>query len=571
MTGFSPADRRLLDLAERRMRLTAPAFARAALVMGCGVHEGGEGCEIIDHNGRRLLDLFDAYGNQAFGYGHPRLLAALSRQLGSGHTNGVKVFFDEMPIRLAEALAVLTRGALPCSFLTNGGAEAIEHALKLARAHTGRRKFVTAQNAYHGKTWGALSAACRPEYEAMFAPMLPEFHAVPFGDAAALERAVDADTAAVLIETVQSEGGVVVPPPGYLERLRDICDRTGTVLILDEIQCGFGRTGRFFAFEHAGILPDIVCIGKSFGGGMLPVAAVIARESLWTPFRVAPLAFGSSLGGSPMSSAIGLETLAMASDPAFLDAVAAKGRVVERRLAALAAAHPALIAGVRGVGLLHGIVVTNPAISGLVLRLLYERGVLTSFCLFDVSVLRIEPPLIIADAQLEQALDALDAVFAEAAGVLRDLPPGEIGRPGVDVSLDVAAPPTALGALLRAPGTLPGLAPLVLAWQAAPDGGFTIQGRLDDIPLEWHETILDDGSALEQRATAGFWQSFTRRWQVAPGPEGRGSRLTLSIGWDVGSGGFEYVMSLRLRCAMEREGRAALGRIAALAVAPARD
>lgn len=339
-------EKKLQLLAAARMKLTAPAYSRATLIMGCGVQEKSEGCYIYDQYGRRFLDLFDAYGNQSFGYSHPRLLAALRRQLDSGHTNSCKIFFEEGPAKIGEALAALTDGALPCSYLTNGGAEAIDGVLKLARAHTRRPKFITAENAYHGKTFAALSAACRPEYDKMFEPMMPQFQAVPFGNIEAMERAIDDQTAAVLLEPIQAEGGIVVPDDEYFPRLRQLCTERGALLICDETQTGFGRTGRFFGFEHFGIVPDLISIGKSFGGGMLPVAAILCREEYWTPFRVAPLSFGSSLGGNPLACAVGLETLAMASDPEFLADIRRKGDYVGERLHAIGEAFPQLVAGV---------------------------------------------------------------------------------------------------------------------------------------------------------------------------------------------------------------------------------
>ena len=409
------------------MKLTAPAYSRATLIMGCGVQEKSEGCYIYDQYGRRFLDLFDAYGNQSFGYGHPRILAALRRQLDSGHTNSCKIFFEEGPTRVGEALAALTNGALPCSFLTNGGAEAIDGVLKLARAHTRRPKFITTENAYHGKTFAALSAACRPEYEKMFEPMMPQFQAVPFGDIEAMEKAIDDQTAAVLLEPIQAEGGIVVPDDEYFPRLRQLCTERGALLICDETQTGFGRTGRFFCFEHFGIVPDLISIGKSFGGGMLPIAAILCREEYWTPFRVAPLSFGSSLGGNPLACAVGLETLAMASDPEFLADMRRKGDYVGERLHAIAKAYPQLVAKVRGKGLLWGVKLYDDAVGGLLIRQLFERGAISTFCLFDSCVFRIEPPLIITTDQLRDGLDALEEAF-EMTAALCGLPAKERAR-----------------------------------------------------------------------------------------------------------------------------------------------
>ena len=176
----------------------------------------------------------------------------------------------------------------------------------------------------------------------MFEPMMPQFQAVPFGDIDAMEKAIDDQTAAVLLEPIQAEGGIVVPDDEYFPRLRQLCTERGALLICDETQTGFGRTGRFFGFEHFGIVPDLISIGKSFGGGMLPIAAILCREEYWTPFRVAPLSFGSSLGGNPLACAVGLETLAMASDPEFLADIRRRATYVGERLHAIAKAYRSL-------------------------------------------------------------------------------------------------------------------------------------------------------------------------------------------------------------------------------------
>ena len=545
-------EKKLQLLAAARMKLTAPAYSRATLIMGCGVQEKSEGCYIYDQYGRRFLDLFDAYGNQSFGYGHPRLLAALRRQLDSGHTNSCKIFFEEGPAKIGEALAALTDGALPCSYLTNGGAEAIDGVLKLARAHTRRPKFITAENAYHGKTFAALSAACRPEYDKMFEPMMPQFQAVPFGNIEAMERAIDDQTAAVLLEPIQAEGGIVVPDDEYFPRLRQLCTERGALLICDETQTGFGRTGRFFGFEHFGIVPDLISIGKSFGGGMLPVAAILCREEYWTPFRVAPLSFGSSLGGNPLACAVGLETLAMASDPEFLADIRRKGDYVGERLHAIGEAFPQLVAGVRGKGLLWGVKLYDDAVGGLLIRQLFERGAISTFTLFNSCVFRIEPPLIITTDQLKDGLDALEEAFEVTASYVGSLPRNALGASYVEQTLDSSADVKTVWAELSDPERLYRFSPLVTDFKPAGSMAFACDGLIDDIGLEWTDIIEVDPvrHRIVQRATDGFWNGFIRHWTIEP--NGRGSRVTLKIEWSVGAATFERVLSLRIRYSLEK-------------------
>jgi putrescine aminotransferase len=556
-------EKKLQSLAASRMKLTAPAYSRATLIMGCGVQERSEGSYIYDQSGRRFLDLFDAYGNQSFGYGHPRILNALRRQLDSGHTNSCKIFFEEGPVKISDALAALTNGALPCSFLTNGGAEAVDGVLKLARAATRRPKFVTAQNSYHGKTFAALSAACRPEYDKMFEPMMPSFQAVPFGDIEAMERAIDDSTAAVLIEPIQAEGGIVVPPDDYLPRLRQLCTERGALLICDETQTGFARTGRFFCFEHYGILPDLISIGKSFGGGMVPIAAILCKEEYWTPFRIAPLSFGSSLGGNPLACAVGMETLAMASDPDFLADVRAKGEVVDRRLNEFAKTYPHLVANVRGKGLLYGIKLHDEAVGGLLIRQLFERGVISTFTLFDTTVFRIEPPLTISMDELNGGLDALAEAFAETSRYVGALPPQAVGASSLEKRIEVPVDAATAFAYLRDPANLYRHSPLVLSTHSGEGGGIICDGRIDDIGLEWIDTYAVDAGTrmIVQRATGGYWTDFTRTWTVEPaGPAA--SNVTMKLEWSVGAATFERMLSLRIRYSLEKATMRALTALA---------
>jgi len=563
VSNYASPEKKLQALAAARMKVTAPAYSRATLIMGCGVQERAEGAYIYDQAGRRFLDLFDAYGNQSFGYGHPRILNALRRQIDSGHTNSCKIFFEEGPVKIEAALAALTNGALPCSFLTNGGAEAIDGVLKIARAATRRPKFITARNAYHGKTFAALSAACRPEYDRMFEPMMPSFQSVPFGDISAMEEAIDDQTACVLIEPIQAEGGVVVPPDDYLPRLRQLCTERGALLIFDETQTGFGRTGRFFCFEHYGIVPDVISIGKSFGGGMVPIAAILCKEEYWTPFRTAPLSFGSSLGGNPLACAVGLETLAMASDPAFLADVRAKGEVVDRRLKEFAKAYPQLVSNVRGKGLFYGIQLHDEAVGGLLIRQLFERGVISTFALFDTTVFRIEPPLTITMEELNTGLDALAGAFAEAARYLGVLPPQALGESSLEMRADLPVDAGAAFAYLRDSANLYRHSPLVLSTQAGEGGGLLCDGRIDDIGLEWTDEYSTDAATrtIVQRATGGYWTGFTRTWTIEPaGP--RASTVRMKLEWSVGAATFERLLSLRIRYSLEKATARALSELA---------
>jgi carbon monoxide dehydrogenase subunit G len=244
----------------------------------------------------------------------------------------------------------------------------------------------------------------------------------------------------------------------------------------------------------------------------------------------------------------------MASDPEFLREVREKGELVERRLAAMAAAYPRLIRATHGIGLLQGLTLRDPAITGLVLRFLYERGVVTTFCLFDVFVVRVEPPLIITTEQLDWALTELDAAFASASEYVLGLPDGALGSTSLEASIDVPQDPAAVYASLCGREFLYGCSPVVTSYRASGPDTAACQGRIDDIPIEWddHISLAADRREIEQRATGGFWKEFTRRWTVESVPGTARSRVVFHLHWDVGTGGFERVLSLRLRHSLEK-------------------
>lgn len=378
-------------LAELKAAHNHPTYAKMAFVMGCKVQDRGRS-RVSDDEGRSFLAMFDQYGNQSFGYSHPRIVAAVREQLDTGVLNSTKIMFEDVQIRLSERLAQITGQRLPYSYLANGGGETIDNALKLARAATGRPGVISARGCFHGKTFATLSASNRPEHRAHLAPFMEHFRQVTFGDTAELAAALDDSVGAVLLEPVQAEAGVIVPPPDYLREVRRLCTEAGALLILDEMQTAFGRCGTFFAYEQFGIVPDLVCVGKAFGGGVLPVSAVLGTEEVWKVLRELPSTFGSSLGGNPLSCRVGLESVAIASDPLFLDGVRERARMIEQRLTAAAERHPGVVAAHRGVGMMHGLEFHDQALAGLVLGRLLEEGITSTYSLYNPGVLRVQPP-----------------------------------------------------------------------------------------------------------------------------------------------------------------------------------
>lgn len=544
------------ELAEAKAAHNHPTYSKMAFVMGCGVQGAGHGSTVVDDAGRPFLALFDQYGNQSFGYSNERIVQALRDQLDSGVLNSTKIMFEEVQIRLSARLAELTGGRLPFSYLANGGGESIDNALKLARAATGRPGFVTARGCFHGKTFATLSASARPEHEALFGPFLERFDLVDFGDIEQLKAVVDEQTAAVLLEPVQAEAGVIVPPPDYLRQVRELCDERGALLILDEMQTAFGRCGAFFAHQLFDVTPDLLCIGKAFGGGVLPISAVLGTEAVWETLRVLPSTFGSSLGGNPMSCRAGLESIAIASEEEFGAAVKAGAAVLDARLSAAARRHPALIAAHRGLGMMHGLEFRTDADAGRVLGGLLAAGVTSTYSLYNTKVLRVQPPMVISEADLERGLDILDAVLqdADTEGVVSDAGPdadagaGASGSP-VRWTLRLEHPADQVAELLW---TRPHL---LDPFAARPDEhepppvAAEFAGLLGTDAVTWTDRVSRTAHGVVLRADPGWlWTELERSATVTPTstPDGTGCEVAVLIRWDTGCGDYEPLLGGRI-------------------------
>lgn len=376
------------------------------------VVERAEGVWLWDVDGKRYLDCISAYSAMNLGHCHPAVKSALVEQAGRVTLTSRALRNDRMPGFLEK----LTRlcgfeKAIPM----NTGVEAVETALKLARrwgysvkgVPDERAEIVVFGSNFHGRTIAAVSASTTPEYRARFGPFVPGFVAVPFGDAAALERAMNANTCAVLVEPIQGEGGVIVPPDGYLRRVRAICDERNALMLADEVQTGFGRTGDMFACDHERVRPDILIVGKALGGGYYPVSAALADDELMRLF--APGDHGSTFGGNPLACAVG---------EAAIDAIVGESlpararRAGERIVRELRALESPLVTEVRGRGLLIGVQLTIPA-HDLAYALL-ERGVAAKDTRPDV--LRIAPPLIVSDEAIDYLIERLTETLAALAG-----------------------------------------------------------------------------------------------------------------------------------------------------------
>jgi predicted acetylornithine/succinylornithine family transaminase len=369
----------------------------------------GKGSRLWDSEGREWLDFAAGIAVNGFGYGDRRIVAAIKKQAETLiHTSNL--YHNEPASRLAERLVAL---AFPSKvFFTNSGTEAFEAAMKFARRigrEQGRTEYVAFEHSFHGRSMGALSTTWTAKYREPFEPLIPGVCFVPREDLAAVERAVGERTAAVMIEPVQGEGGIRPASPELLRGLREICRRKGALLVFDEIQCGLGRTGRMFAFQHSGVVPDILTLAKPLAGG-LPMGAVLLREELAPALRVGD--HGSTFAGNAVCAAAANAVLDRLEAPGFVEDVAARGDYLRRSLDRLARRHRGAIVEVRGLGLMLGVELAGEAAP--VVKGLRERGILVVKA--GERVLRLLPPLVITRAEIRRLIAALDEVLAGGAG-----------------------------------------------------------------------------------------------------------------------------------------------------------
>lgn len=415
------ADRRHATVVDLYAEHVNPALAKLMNFAGFGVEDHAEGVWIWDHEGRKYLDCLGGYGVFSLGHRHPRVVDAVRAQLDRMPLSS-KVFFGEAQARLAGRLAELSPAGLEFCFFSNSGTEAVEAALKFAKAATGRPGIVATHNGYHGKTIGALSVTGRVKFRAPFEPLMPGASFVAFGDADALAAAVSDQTAAVILETVQGEGGIHVPPVGYLPAAREICDRHGALLIVDEVQTGMGRTGRLFGCDHEGIRPDLMTLAKALGGGVMPIGATLGTADVWDRvYRDNPLRHTSTFGGNPLACAAGLAALDVILEEDLPARAAARGDRLMAGLRQVQAEFPELLAEVRGQGLLVGVEFAVDEVGELVIAQMTKRGVVAAYTLNNPRVIRLEPPLVISESEIDLALETFWAAVAETAVILADL------------------------------------------------------------------------------------------------------------------------------------------------------
>jgi 4-aminobutyrate aminotransferase len=405
-------------IVERDHQYTAPAYGRVYPL----VVKQAQGMVVEDVDGNLFLDFMAGIAVTSTGHSHPRVVQAIEAQARKFlHICGSDYYYEPMA-ELAERLSRLTPGAGSKKvFFTNSGTETIEAAIKLARYHTRRHHLIAFLGAFHGRTLGSLSlTASRASHRAHFGPLLSGVHHLPYGTEGVnvLERVIfrhevrPEEIAAIFVEPIQGEGGYIVPPPEFLPALRDLCRKHGMLLVLDEIQSGFGRTGKMFACEHWGIEPDILCAAKGIASGM-PLGAMIARAEISTWTRST---HGSTFGGNPVACAAALATIAVIKE-GLVENAAKVGAILKEQLAALQSRH-AVIGDVRGLGLMIGVDfrkndgsrAPDPTLRDRVMQRCFEKGLLLLSC--GESTLRFCPPLIVTPEETKVAVEIFDAAVA---------------------------------------------------------------------------------------------------------------------------------------------------------------
>jgi len=364
----------------------------------------GEGCYLWDAEGNKILDMFPGWAVSGIGHCHPKVVEAIRRQVGELiHIDNT--FYSEPQGRLAQMLSERAFGG-KC-FFCNSGAEANEAALKLARLHTAKEKykFITCEGSFHGRTFATITATAQPKYHEGFLPLLPGFVYIPFNDVAALESAFSDEVAAVLVEPIQGEGGINVATPEFLQAIRRLCDQKGAMMILDEVQTGMGRTGKWFGYQHFDVEPDMMSMAKTLGGGVA-IGAMMAKPEIAA--SLVPGKHASTFGGNCLACAAGVATIEAIEESHLLQHAAEMGQYAQERLRSLKEKH-SVIDHVRGIGLMIGIQLTRPG-AEIVAKCL-DKGLRIN-CTHD-TVIRFMPPMIVTKEQIDEAVGIFDSVLSE--------------------------------------------------------------------------------------------------------------------------------------------------------------
>jgi putrescine aminotransferase len=380
----------------------------------------GQGSRLCDILGREYIDCLGGFGIFNAGVNHPRIVRAVQAQLGRMALNSQELL-EPWRGALSRVLAAATPGELNNCFFINNGTDAIEGALKLARLYTRKAGFIAALNGFHGKSLGSLSLMGKAMFRQPFWPLLGDVYYVPFGDAAAVEHelakaeTVGVGIAAVVLEPVQGEAGVIVPPDDYFPAVRDICTRHGVLLIADEVQTGMGRTGKLFGVDHWDVVPDIMCLGKSLGGGVMPISAFISTPTIWEVLIPNPIIHSTTFGGNPLACAAALAAIEVTLQEDLPGQAANSGAYLIGEMRKLGEKYPGAVFDVRGKGLLIALELQTQEIGWKVAAGLFKRGVLVAGTYARAKTLRFEPALGISRQLLDEVLSRLEDTLREAA------------------------------------------------------------------------------------------------------------------------------------------------------------
>jgi putrescine aminotransferase len=375
----------------------------------------------VDVEGREYIDCLGGFGIFNVGHRHPRVVEAVRSQLERMALHSQDLL-DPLRAMLAKTLAMVTPGDLKYSFFCNSGTEAVEAALKLARAYNpAKQTILGATKGFHGKSFGSLSVSAKAAFRRPFGSMLPSVEHVPFNDLAELRRrmqtlaTVGEDVAAVILEPIQGEGGVNVPDDDYLPGVRALCDEYKALLILDEVQTGMGRTGAFFACDHWNVAPDVMCLAKAFGGGVMPAGAVVATEAVFSRLFENPFLHTTTFGGNPLACAAAIAAINVTIEEDLPARAARMGEYMLMGLRATVSGHEDLVRDVRGKGLMIALEFADDATGFRIAKHMFDNGVLVAGTLVNARVIRVEPPLVIRE-------DQADRVFATLGDALRAMP-----------------------------------------------------------------------------------------------------------------------------------------------------
>jgi len=382
------------DIIETELRHTSGLYSKQNFAI-----VRGQGASLWDSEGNEYIDCSSGHGVANLGHAHPKVAAAVAEQATKLITL-FETFPNDQRAALMEKLTALTPG-LERVFFCNSGAESIEAAIKFARLSTGRTGIIAAMRGFHGRTLGALSATWNKKYREAFEPLVPGYSHVPYNKIEALEKAVTDQTAAVILEVVQGEGGVYPADPGYLEAVRELCTERGALLVIDEVQSGFGRTGKMFAYQHYGITPDLLCVAKSLAGG-IPMGAVLLGPAVK---NLGPGLHGSTFGGNPLSCAAGVAALTAIQEENLSQQAAEKGEYLKEKIRAL---NLPIVREVRGLGLMVGIELKQKVAP--YLKALQEKQIIALNA--GLTTIRLLPPLVITYEQLDKVVAALAEVLA---------------------------------------------------------------------------------------------------------------------------------------------------------------